>query len=216
MHRDRIHCCGISRRRSGKVSSRPSRRAKLCVHDTPIAPGDSAEVALTLMPGRHIVFCTYPLPGGTSVQLDSGMVREVVVAKPRASMKATPNASINALDSDATLIIGEYGYSTLPPLAPGHRRIRVTNAGRLAHQALLIRLPDGVKPNAELAWFRSNYTGTRPGIPAGGLLEIRPGETAWFSVWLRPGRYMLVCGFLDGSTHHFDKGLMRVIEVKPS
>jgi hypothetical protein len=177
----------------------------------PIAPGDSADAAVILGPGRHIVFCTYPMPGGTSVHLDSGMVREVTVPKPTTT--ASPNASISALDADATLILGEYGFSPLPPLKAGRRQFRVTNAGSVPHQALLVRLPDNVKEGAELEWFRGNYRTTRPGRPAGGLLDVKPGETSWFAVTLKPGRYVFLCGFLAGATRHFDKGMTRVIDV---
>jgi hypothetical protein len=177
----------------------------------PVAPGDSAEAAVTLGPGRHLVFCTYPLPGGTSVHLDSGMVREVTVAKP--SVAPAPNVNVNSLDSDVTVILGEYGFSPLPPIKAGRRQFRVTNAGRVAHQALLVHLPSGVKDGDELAWFRGNYKSMRPGKPAGGLLEVKPGETSWFATWLKPGRYVFLCGFTAGATRHFDRGMMRVIDV---
>jgi uncharacterized cupredoxin-like copper-binding protein len=180
----------------------------------PISPGDSAEAAVMLAPGRHIIFCTYPMPGGTSVHLDSGMVREVTVAK--AGAVTSPNASINALDTDATLVLGEFGFSPLPPLRAGRRQFRVTNAGSLPHQALLVRLPNGVTENDELEWFRGNYSRNRPGAPAGGLLEVKPGETSWFSVWLKPGRYLFICGFVAGATRHFDKGMTRVVDVPGS
>ena len=177
----------------------------------PIAPGDSAETAVVLSPGRHIVFCTYPMHGGTSVHLDSGMVRELMVDDGRSA--TAPNASLASLDADATLIVGEFGFSALPPLRAGRRQIRVTNGGRLAHQVLLVRLPAGVTEDDELAWFRGSYRTTRPGRPSGGLLEVKPRETSWFSVWLTPGRYLFLCAFADGTTRHFDKGMTRVIDV---
>jgi uncharacterized cupredoxin-like copper-binding protein len=176
----------------------------------PIAPGDSAEAAVVLAPGRHLVFCTYPMPGGTSVHVDSGMVREITV-RPSGSA-ASPNATIESLDSDATLIIGDYVFSPIT-LRAGHERVRVTNAGNTAHQALLVRLPDGVKEGDELAWFRANYRTRRPGRPTGGSLEVKPKETSWFSVWLEPGRYLLLCGFVAGNRRHFDMGMTRVIDV---
>ena len=92
-------------------------------------------------------------------------------------------------------------------------KIRVTNAGLFPHQVLLIRLPDGVSDRHEMAWFRDNFQTDRPGRPSGGLLELPPSETGWFAVSLRPGRYLLLCGFADGTIRHFDKGMSRVIEV---
>jgi len=176
----------------------------------PVSPRDSAEAAVVLSPGRHLVFCTYPMPGGTSAHVDSGMVREITV-RPSTSA-ASPNATVESLDSDATLIVGDYVFSPIT-LRPGLQRVRVTNAGNTAHQALIVRLPDGVKEGDELAWFRANYRTQRPGRPAGGLLEVKPKETSWFSVWLEPGRYLLLCGFVAGNRRHFDLGMTRVIAV---
>jgi hypothetical protein len=180
----------------------------------PVAPGDSAEAAAVVRPGRHVVLCTYPASGGKSVHLDSGMVRELVVADSTANDSAsTPNAGVADLEADATIIVGEYGFSPLATLRPGRHQIRVTNAGVFPHQVLLVRLPNGVSDRAELSWFRDNYTAARPGTPSGGLLEVRPSETGWFAVSLKPGRYVLICGFADGSLRHFDKGMVRLVEV---
>jgi hypothetical protein len=182
----------------------------------PVSPGDSAEAAAVVAPGRHVVICTYPIAGGKSVHIDSGMVRELVVADSAATADSAraPNASTAAdLDADATIILGEYGYSPIPTLRAGRRQFRVTNAGLFAHQVLLVRLPDGVSDREEMAWFRDDYTAVRPGKPNGGLLELPPRETGWFAATLRRGRYLLICGFADASMRHFDKGMVRVIEV---
>ena len=176
----------------------------------PIAPGDSADAAVVLRPGRHIVFCTYPLKGGESVHLDSGMVREVMVT----GTPTAPNASISSLTSDATIVLGDFAFDGASEFRAGVNRVRVVNAGRLAHQALLIRLPDGVPEGNEMAWFRRSYVDTRPGRPSGGLLELRAGESGWFSVSLRPGRYLLLCNFTDRAVRHFDKGMVRLVTVK--
>lgn len=179
----------------------------------PVSPGDSADAAVVVQPGRHIVLCTYPTAGGKSVHLDSGMVRELIVAEAPDSTAAPPNAKVDDLESDSEIILGEYGFSPQPTLKAGYRRFRVTNAGLYAHQVLLARLPDGVSDRAELAWFRENYVATRPGRPNGGLLEVAPRETGWFAVSLRPGKYVLICGFADGNVRHFDKGMSRVLDV---
>ena len=183
----------------------------------PVSPGDSADAAAVVTPGRHVVICTYPVAGGKSVHIDSGMVRELVVdsvtAADSAAPAVTPNARIADLDADATIVLGEYGYSPLPGLRAGRRQFRVTNAGIVPHQVLLVRLPDTVSDKAEMAWFRDDYETARPGRPSGGLLELPPGETGWFATTLRPGRYLLLCGFADGTTRHFDKGMTRLFDV---
>lgn len=145
------------------------------------------------------------------------MVRELVVsdtAPQPDSTAVSPNATPADLDADATIIVGEYGYSPLASLRPGRHRFRVTNAGLFPHQVLLIRLPDAVTDREEMAWFRENYQTARPGRPNGGLLELAPRDTGWFAATLRPGRYLLLCGFTDATVRHFDKGMTRVIEVR--
>jgi hypothetical protein len=179
----------------------------------PVSPGDSADAAVVVRPGRHVVLCTYPVAGGKSVHLDSGMVRELIVAESPDTTAAPPNARIDDLESDSEIVLGEYGFSPQPTLRAGYRRFRVTNAGLFAHQVLVARLPEGVSDRAELEWFRENYVATRPGRPTGGLLEVAPRETGWFAVSLRPGKYVLICGFSDGTGRHFDKGMSRVIDV---
>ena len=178
----------------------------------PVSPGDSADAAAVVRPGRHIVLCSYPSAGGKSAHIDSGMVRELIVTDTPDST-ATPNGTAADLDASLELVLGEYGFSPFAAIRAGVQHIRVTNAGNFPHQVLLIRLPNGTTDKGEMAWFRDNYQTDRPGIPSGGLLEIPPRETGWFSVTLRPGRYMLLCGFVDGTTRHFDKGMARVFDV---
>ena len=179
----------------------------------PVSPGDSADAAVVVQPGRHVVICTYPAAGGKSVHLDSGMVRELIVAETPDSTAAPPNAKVNDLESDSEIVLGEYGFSPQPTLKAGYHCFRITNAGVFPHQVLLARLPDGVSDRAELEWFRENYVAARPGRPNGGLLEVAPVENGWFAVTLRPGKYLLICGFADGNVRHFDKGMSRVIDV---
>jgi hypothetical protein len=181
----------------------------------PVSPGDSADAAVVVQPGRHVVLCTYPAAGGKSVHLDSGMVRELIVAETPDSTAAPPNAKVGDIESDTEIVLGEYGFSPQPALKAGYRRFRVTNAGLFPHQVLLARLPEGVSDRAELEWFRDNYVAPRPGRPTGGLLEVQPTQTAWFAVSLRPGKYVFICGFADGNVRHFDKGMSRVIDVRP-
>ena len=178
----------------------------------PVAPGDSAEAAAVVQAGRHVVLCTYPTHGGKSVHLDSGMVRALVVADSTDST-AAPNGRVADLESQTEIVLGEYGFSPLPALRSGRHQFRVTNAGLFAHQVLLIRLPENVSDRAEMEWFREGFQSARPGSPSGGLLELPPREVGWFAVTLRRGRYLLLCGFADGTIRHFDKGMARMIEV---
>ena len=178
----------------------------------PVSPGDSAEAAAVVRPGRHIVLCSYPTAGGKSAHIDSGMVRELIVSD-SVDSTAAPNDRVADLDASFEVVLGEFGFSPVPAVRAGVQHIRVTNAGNFPHQILLIRLPNGTNDRAEMAWFRDNHQTDRPGVPTGGLLEVRPRETGWFSVSLRPGRYMLLCGFVDGPVRHFDKGMARVFEV---
>ena len=50
--------------------------------------------------------------------------------------------------------------------------------------------------------------GPRPGVPAGGVIEVEPDADAWFRVELKPGRYLLLCSVLEEEGRHFDLGMI--------
>jgi hypothetical protein len=106
---------------------------------------------------------------------------------------------------DRELRLGDGSMMWSAPPGAGRHTILVTNTGTQTHQALLARLPDGKTLADEKAWF-SDFRRERPGAPAGGVIELRPGERVWLTIDLPPGRYALLCHLSNsaGGTH-FDQ-----------
>jgi acetyl esterase/lipase len=172
----------------------------------PVESGDSVDLVLPLAAGRYIAFCSYPSPDGTP-HLMKGMVGEFVVES-RSLAVAEPRA-----DADVHLV----KYAFTPPLTldAGRRTLRVDNPSDEIHQMLIIRLPDGVRPEQEVAWFRGGSRGPRPGNPTGGVLQLPPRERVWLTMTLSPGRYLLLCTVADpsGRPHH-ELGMTSTIAVR--
>ena len=82
------------------------------------------------------------------------------------------------------------------------------NNGSEPHQALLVRMPDDANEFQERQWFANGSRGSRRGIPTGGVVELLPDQDAWFSVELKPGRYILLCSMIEEEGRHFDLGMI--------
>ena len=198
------HYLGLMRTDSGKTSrdyvawrqSRTPRPAWLTPAGgiAPVQPGDSADLVLDLPAGQYVVFCTYPSSDGTS-HLMKGMVGDLVVRG--TDVRDEPVA-------DAEVRLADFNFTVSAPLSAGRRTLSVRNESASLHQLLIVRLPDGVTEDQELAWFRGGSLGERPGIPTGGVLQLPAGQRVWASIALRPGRYMLLCTVVDreGRPHH--------------
>lgn len=163
----------------------------------PVSPGDSAELALRLAPGHYVVLCGYPGRDGRP-HVDHGMMAEIVV-------DPTSNGDAAMPRHDLELRLGDGAMTWSAPPAAGRHTILVANTGTQTHQALLSRLPDGKTLADEKAWF-ADFRADRPGAPAGGVIELRPGERVWLTVDLPPGRYALLCHVSSpGGGTHFDQ-----------
>ncbi|HEX6746143.1 MAG TPA: hypothetical protein VF092_02430 [Longimicrobium sp.] len=160
----------------------------------PVSPGDSADLTLTLAPGRYLVICGYPGREGRP-HVDMGMMREIVIAAAPRARPVQPREDVRLRVTDGTLAWSE-------PLAAGRHVVQVENDGTQMHQLLLARLPEGTTLEAEKRWF-DDFRGERPGRPAGGVIELRRGERVWLALDLPPGRYALLCHVTgpDGRNH---------------
>ncbi|HEX2077651.1 MAG TPA: cupredoxin domain-containing protein [Longimicrobium sp.] len=173
----------------------------------PVMPGDSTEQTTVLQAGTYVILCSYPTEQGVP-HVQMGMFGSMQVTASGEADAALPAA-------DGRLTLADYAYGLEDGLRAGTRTIEVENRGREPHQVLLIRLPPGVAPEAEVAWFRGGSRGPRPGHPHGGILEVLPGETTRFTTTLEPGEYMLLCGIRapDGR-RHFEHGMVKTLTVR--
>lgn len=172
-----------------------------------IAAGDSLGLALHLAPGRYVVWCGYPSPDGVS-HVAKGMIGEILVEDVAASPVPDPTA-------DVTVRLTDYGISAPVGVRSGRQTLRFVNEASQLHQVLVVRLPDGVTPEQDMAWFKAGARGARPGVPFGGLVQLPGNGTAWASMTFLPGRYMLICAIGDraGRQHH-ELGMFTTFEVR--
>ena len=84
-------------------------------------------------------------------------------------------------------------FEAPPSLSAGLRHIVFENHGRQMHEAMLVKLPDGMTPAAYFAAVKAGVTFPEGALDYSGAGLTAPGERV--EVWLRvdPGNYMLVC-----------------------
>ncbi|HET7230223.1 MAG TPA: hypothetical protein VFJ16_09485 [Longimicrobium sp.] len=164
----------------------------------PVAPGDSMDLVASLPPGRILVICGYPGADGRP-HVDHGMMREFFVGSP-------PRLPVTEPGEELTLRLADGALTWSAPPTAGRRTILVENTGTRPHQALLSRLPAGKSLADEKAWFEQGFRTARPGAPAGGVIELPPGQRVWVTLDLRPGRYALLCHITGQPGHsHFEQ-----------
>jgi hypothetical protein len=170
-----------------------------------LAPGERVTYSSALNAGSYVAFCGHPSPDGVP-HVDKGMYAALTVTAESAG-GPPPRATVE-------IELSDQGISVTPPFRGGSQSARIRNTGARTHQALLIRLPDGVQAADELEWFRNGSRGVRPGHPVGGVIELQAGGEAWIGVDIRPGRYLLLCAVPapDGK-RHFDHGMLHAFTI---
>jgi hypothetical protein len=158
-------------------------------------PGDTVSAIQTLVPGSYAMLCLIPGTDGRPHFLD-GMSRALQVTG-HASRSAEPAA-------DATVTLADYAFRPGATLAPGHRTIRVENAGPQVHELVLVRLEPGRSVQDLLDWAGGGFRTAPPAHFIGGIVGLAPGGHALFTADLEAGDYAYLC-FLpdahDGQPH---------------
>jgi len=173
----------------------------------PIMPKASEQYTASLKAGTYVVLCTYPADNGQT-HVDNGVVATLQVDGAAASAARAPG------DADITLRMRDHGFQLSAPVSGGHPLWHLQNIGTEPHQAVLIRLPEGVSEYTERTWLSNGGRGTRGGIPSGGVVDVPPDTDAWFQVELPPGRYVLLCSELEEEGRHFDLGMVYRFQIE--
>jgi hypothetical protein len=116
--------------------------------------------------------------------------------------------------ADVEIRLRDHGYQLNAPIPGGKPMLHLHNAGSEPHQALLVRLPEGVSEYAVRTWIASGSKGTHPAEPIGGAIEIPIDGDVWIRVDLPTGRYILLCGELEEEGRHFDLGMIYRFEIE--
>ena len=107
-----------------------------------------------------------------------------------------------------TLVLTDHHFRLSNPVDGGRMVWRVKNEGTEPHQALGVKLPDGVNEYQERAWYDHGGQGPEPGEPMGGLKTLAPGAEGTFETDLKPGRYLLLCTMAEGDGRHYELGMI--------
>jgi hypothetical protein len=164
-----------------------------------LAPGLRQEFTITLAAGRYVALCSYPSKDGGAPHVSRGMYAPIEVG-PAASSARPPAA-------DLTVTLHDHGFQLTAPIEGGPARWHIHNNGSEPHQALIVRLPEGVTEWQERTWLSGGRV-PRGGVPMGGLVELAADADAWISLDLKAGRYILICSMLEQEGRHFDIGMI--------
>jgi uncharacterized cupredoxin-like copper-binding protein len=113
-----------------------------------------------------------------------------------------------------TLVLTDHHFRLSTPVERGKMVWHVKNEGTEPHQALVVKLPDGVNEYQERAWFEHDRPGPEPGEPMGGLTTLAPGAEASFETDLKPGKYLLLCTMAEDDGRHYELGMIYRFEIE--
>jgi hypothetical protein len=116
--------------------------------------------------------------------------------------------------ADIEVRLHDHGFQFGAPVEGPRPMWHLRNAGTEPHQAILVRLTDGMTEFAVRNWIAQGARGPAPGDPRGGVLEVPINGEAWFRVELPAGRYVLLCGELEQEGRHFDLGMVYRFEIE--
>jgi uncharacterized cupredoxin-like copper-binding protein len=124
---------------------------------------------------------------------------------PVATQQAEPGISI---------VLTDHHFRLSAPIERGRLVWHVRNDGTEPHQALVVKLPDGVNEYEERAWFEHGSKGAEPGEQMGGIKTLAPGTEASFQTDLRPGKYLLLCAMTEDEGRHYELGMIYRFEIE--
>jgi len=116
----------------------------------------------------------------------------------------------------------KYAFTGVKEVKGGTVKVTFTNKGKVPHEVTLARV-DGSHSQAEvLDALKKTTSGPNQPLadflhPAGGVADVKPGETATASVVLPPGKYYALdtdTGMSDNAPPYFTQGAVKAFEVK--
>ena len=170
-----------------------------------VDPGASNRVILDLAAGSYLVLDLGASPDAPPVIAGS------ISVTPRVGPAVTdPAFSVKVVGTD-------FAYALPTTVKSGSQLWQFVNAGRDAHELILVKLHDG-KTAADVKAFLDQPNpdfSNAPGDLVGGNSPISAGIREFFSVDLRPGNYVALCGIPDADTgkSHLDLGMITALTV---
>ena len=157
-------------------------------------PGESRQAVVDLSPGLYMILEDHV---------------GVFVVQPGDAATPSPVADPT---SAATISLFEFGFELPQNLAAGDQVWTVHNVGRVPHELLLAKVPDGTTNDDLLDMFQND---TGEAVPVGGIGWLSPGATGWTEVVLVPGTYVALCFVFDPDTGmpHAMEGMVQIFTI---
>jgi hypothetical protein len=174
-----------------------------------IEPGDSATAVIDLEPGNHAIMS---LESGEDGVPDAakGMLQPLTVTE------ADNEAA--APETDLTVALNDFSFAPSASIPSGPQMWQVDNDGKQLHEAIVLRLAEGVNADdlAEMMMSEEPPEGPPPFTSVGGTTPIDPGGSMYTSLDLDPGNYVLLCFVPDpaDNTPHFAKGMVHPFTIE--
>jgi hypothetical protein len=167
-----------------------------------VPPGEQQQAVVDLTPGLYLLaedfvatFLVFPSDEG-----------------------GTP-AAVAAPDTSGTVRLFEFGFEFPDNVSAGSHVWEVVNAGRVPHELLLAKVPDGTTAEQIVAAMTGEGDaggfGENSATPVGGIGWLSPGVSGWTEVDLEPGTYAALCFVFDPESGmpHAAEGMVQVFEV---
>lgn len=178
-----------------------------------IAPKHTAITTVKLEPGYYIMECYVKMPNGKFHTL-MGMAKPLIVTEENSGNtppEATVNITLSSVDGityDKEISKGKQVFSVFVKDQKPHENF-------IWHDLNLVSLDSNASEDALEAWMDwSNPKGLITPVPngitfLGGVNDMPAGNTGYFFVDLKPGKY----AFISEVPHSKSKGLFKVFEV---
>ncbi len=134
-----------------------------------IQPGQSASAVVDLEPGRYAVFSFESADGEEETDAAKGMIKALDVEEADGASAEIPEAAV-------TVDMLDFGYEVDGSLGPGRHTLAVHNAGEQPHEALIMKLSEGVTAGEVVAMINEFTAGGGP--PEGEGAEAAAGDAA--------------------------------------
>jgi uncharacterized cupredoxin-like copper-binding protein len=167
--------------------------------------GGESNSTQMLEPGNYAVVCFVDIPDKVP-HIMKGMAKAFVVV-PSSVAAAEPTA-------DVTMDLVDYNFSLSAPLSGGSHTIKVNNTAQQAHEVAILRFEPG-KTMEDLGKWAATFQGPPPISPVGGVAAIKPASSAYFTVTLTPGDYVLICFVPDAKDGkpHVEHGMAQPFKI---
>jgi hypothetical protein len=170
---------------------------------------DTSVVTLNLTPGNYVIACFIPSPDG-KWHVQKGMYRRLVVIPAAAGATAAAEPQ-----SDLTVTLSDYAFTTSAPVTAGTHTIRIENTGPQIHELAVERLAPGKTLADWQRWAQGGMKGEPVSIPIGGFAGPDQGKVGWVTLTFTPGDYLFLCYVPDtkDGAPHLVHGMVKQVTI---